>query len=53
MRRGRRERGTVTVEYVIVTMLVVIPFCAAVLACAGHLIPYFDFVEHLNSLSLP
>jgi len=51
--RRRRDRGTVTVEYVILTMLVVIPFGVAVLAVANYLVPYFDCIEYLNSLSLP
>lgn len=53
MRRLRRDRGTVSVEYTLLTMLVVIPFAIGVLAVADHLVPYFDFIEYLNGLSLP
>lgn len=53
MRRLRRDRGTVTVEYVILTMLVVLPFAVAMVAVSNHLVPFFDCIEYLNGLSLP
>lgn len=53
MRRARRDRGTATVEYTILTMVVVIPVAIALMAVAIHLVPYFDCIEYLNGLSLP
>jgi hypothetical protein len=53
MRRARRQRGTATVEYVILTMLVVIPFAVGVVAVSDPLVPFFDSIEFLNGLSLP
>jgi hypothetical protein len=53
MQRARRDRGTATVEYTILTMVVVIPLAIALMAVANHLVPYFDCIEYLNGLSLP
>jgi hypothetical protein len=53
MRRRRTDSGTVTVEYLILTMLVVISFAIAVVSVANHFVGYYDAVEHVNSLSLP
>lgn len=53
MSRSRRDRGTATVEYVILTMLVVVPFAFAVVAVSNDLVPFFDCIEYLNGLSLP
>ena len=53
MHRARRDRGTATVEYTILTMVVVIPIAIAIMALASHLVPFFDCIEYLNGLSLP
>ena len=53
MRRPRRDRGTATVEYVILTMIIVLPFSVAMVALSNHLVPFFDCIEYLNGLSLP
>ena len=53
MRGPRRTRGTASVEYVILLMVVVVPFAAAMVAVANHLVPFFDCIEYLNGLSLP
>jgi hypothetical protein len=53
MQRPRRNRGTATVEYVILLMVIVLPFSVAMVAVANHLVPFFDCIEYLNGLSLP
>lgn len=53
MRRPRRNRGTATVEYVILLMVIVLPFAVAMVAVSNHLVPFFDCIEYLNGLSLP
>ena len=53
MQRARRDRGTATVEYVILLMVIVLPFCVAMVALSNHLVPFFDCIEYLNGLSLP
>jgi hypothetical protein len=53
MQRARRERGTATVEYVILLMVIVLPFSVAMVALSNHLVPFFDCIEYLNGLSLP
>jgi hypothetical protein len=53
MQRARRDRGTATVEYVILLMVIVLPFSVAMVALANHLVPFFDCIEYLNGLSLP
>jgi len=53
MRCPRRNRGTATVEYVILLMVIVVPFSVAMVAVSNHLVPFFDCIEYLNGLSLP
>ena len=53
MQRSRRNRGTATVEYVILLMVIVLPFSVAMVAVSNHLVPFFDCIEYLNGLSLP
>jgi Flp pilus assembly pilin Flp len=53
MRRQRRNRGTATVEYAILLMVIVLPFVVAMVALSNHLVPFFDCIEYLNGLSLP
>ncbi|HXU71113.1 MAG TPA: hypothetical protein VN947_17385 [Polyangia bacterium] len=53
MQRSRRNRGTASVEYVILLMVIVLPFSVAMVVVSNHLVPFFDCIEYLNGMSLP
>jgi hypothetical protein len=52
-RRASAERGSVTVEYVIILGLLVAPFALVCIALGRDLIPFYECVEILNGFPIP